>query len=220
MSQEIQNYFKENKYVVIKNFLEPQLVSTLYQYSKTKARREDYHYTYHRDTYRKKWDGVWDDYQAPGAYSLYGDPLMDSLMLLSVGALETYTGLQLLPQYTYWRLYQKNNILERHRDRESCEISTTICLGYDVSDVDQSVYPDYDWAMYVESNDGSEIPIHMKPGDMIIYRGCDVDHWRDKFLGKNHAQLFMHYNDATGAYKQIYDTRPILGVPKLGIPFA
>jgi hypothetical protein len=54
----------------------------------------------------------------------------------------------------------------------------------------------------------------MKPGDMIIYRGCEVDHWREAFKGLNHAQMFMHYNDADGPYKGRYDGRPILGIPK------
>jgi len=214
MSQEIQNYFKDNKYVVIKNFLSPEICTILYQYTLLKTQREDHRYTNYRETYFEKWEGTWEDPQAYGAYSLYGDPLMDGLLKLSTESLNTYTGLSLLPQYSYWRLYQKGDVLARHRDRDSCEISTTLCLGYNVSDVDQSVFPEYNWPMYVQSDDGEEHPIPLNPGDMIIYRGCEVDHWRDKFIGKNHAQVFMHYNDSSGLFKQLYDNRPILGIPK------
>ena len=211
---EIQTSFKENNYVVIRNFLTPEICAVLWNYCKIKTQREDFRYTYHRNTYNKDWEGTWEDPQAYGSYSSYGDPLMDSILELSNQSMELYTGLKLLPQYSYWRFYQKGNVLERHRDRNSCEISTTVCLGYDVSDVDQTVYPDYDWPMFVQAPTGEEIPVHMKPGDMVIYKGCEVDHWRDKFIGKAHAQMFMHYNDADGPYKQIYDNRACLGIPK------
>ena len=32
-------------------------------------------------------------------------------------------------------------------------------------------------------------------GDMIVYRGCEIEHWREKFEGNNHAQVFLHYNN-------------------------
>ena len=220
MSQEIQNFFKENGYVVIRNFLTPEIARLMYEYSITKVQRENYRYTYHRNTYHEDWDGKWGDTQTPNAYSAYADPLMESLLILSKNSMEEFTGLTLLPQYSYWRFYQKHSDLKRHKDRNSCEISTTLCLGYDVSDVDQSVYPDYDWPMWVQGKSGEEIPVHMKPGDMIIYRGCDLDHWREPFIGLNHAQIFMHYNDVNGPLKGSYDEtkydgRDTWGIPKL-----
>jgi hypothetical protein len=53
----------------------------------------------------------------------------------------------------------------------------------------------------------------MKPGDMIIYRGCELKHWREPFWGKNHAQVFLHYNEKGGQYDIPNDGRPILGMP-------
>ena len=42
------------------------------------------------------------------------------------------TGLDLCPTYSYARLYKKDgDELKRHKDRPSCEISTTINLGGD-----------------------------------------------------------------------------------------
>jgi hypothetical protein len=79
---------------------------------------------------------------------------------------------------------------------------------------DKQKYIDYDWAMWIKDKTGNELPIHMKPGDIVIYKGCELEHWRDKFIGKNHAQLFMHYNDNDGEYKINHDGRSMLGVPK------
>jgi len=214
MTQEIKKYFEENKYVVIRNFLSQETASLLYNYTKIKTQREDYKYTYHKRAYNEKWDGTWTDSQCPNTYSLYCDPVMESILELGLNSVQNYTGLTLAPQYSYWRFYQKNNILERHIDRESCEISTTLCLGYDVSNVQQDVYPNYNWAMWVKSINGEELPIQLNPGDMIVYRGCEVEHWREPFLGLNHAQVFLHYNDTSGIHNKLYDSRHILGVPK------
>jgi hypothetical protein len=139
---------------------------------------------------------------------------MDSLLDLSNLSINRFTGLELLPQYTYWRLYQKDNDLKKHIDRISCEVSMTVCLGFDVSNVNLEKYPNYQWPMWIKDLSGKEIPINMAPGDMIIYRGCEVEHWREKFKGLNQAQVFMHYNDANGPFKQIYDNRSMLGIPK------
>jgi len=86
-----------------------------------------------------------------------------------------------------------------------------------MDNVDKEKYPDYNWPMWVETNDPEtnyEAPIHLNPGDIIVYRGCVVDHWREKFIGNNQAQLFIHYNDKNGPYNILFDGRPLLGIPK------
>ena len=127
--------------------------------------------------------------------------------------MQTLTGKELVPTYSYHRLYTTGTELKRHSDRPSCEISTTLCLGYDVSNVDASKYPDWDWPMFIKEKNGNEVPVHMKPGDMIIYRGCELEHWREPYWGKNHAQVFLHYNEKGGQYDIPNDGRPILGMP-------
>jgi hypothetical protein len=211
---EAQQYFKDNNYVVIRNFINPEIASLLYYYCKIKVRATDFKYYYDKKAYNKDWDGMWSDPQAMNSYSTYGDFMMDSLLELSNESMESYTGIKLLPNYTYWRLYKKDDVLEKHLDRPSCEISMTMCLGYDASNVDKEMYPNYNWAMWVEDKDSKEIPIQLNPGDAIIYRGTIVKHWRDKFLGLNQAQVFMHYNDANGDYQILNDGRPFVGIPK------
>lgn len=210
--EQTSKFFAENNYVVVRNFIDENLAQLLYQYCIIKAQRTDFMYEYAKADYRPEWDGQFGDAQAGYSYNCYGDPMMDTLLAASIGMIEGYTGLDLIPNYTYWRLYQKDEDLKRHRDRHSCEISITICLGYNNSNVDD---PEYNWPMWVETKDDAEgAPVYMKPGDMIIYRGCDVDHWRERFKGLNHAQVFLHYNDKNGPFQIMYDGRPILGIPK------
>lgn len=214
MSKEIQDFFTENSYVVIKNFIAPDVSTLMYEYVKTQAQRADFKYQNHFEKYDVHWDGNWIDEQAEGSYSRYGDPMFDTILDQATLAMENYTGIELVPTYSYYRLYVQNDILERHKDRPSCEISTTLCLGYNTENVDNKMYPDYNWPMWVQNNNGDEIPVGLSPGDMIIYKGHDIDHWRDKFMGLNHAQVFLHYNDKNGPFNNKWDGRPNLGIPR------
>ena len=108
--------------------------------------------------------------------------------------------------------------LKRHKDRFSCEISTTMNLGGD------------DWPIYLEPNvkqardqmvrikhlgKAKGIRVDLKPGDMLVYSGCELEHWREKFKGKECVQVFLHYNNrkTPGAKDNMFDKRPHLGLP-------
>ena len=58
--------------------------------------------------------------------------------------------------------------------------------------------------------------VDLNPGDMLIYSGCELEHWREPFKGKLCGQVFLHYNHANGPFAKsnLYDKRPLLGVPK------
>jgi len=213
-TKEIQNYFRDNSYVVIRNFIDSNLAALLYRYTITQTIRADFMYTHAREDYRPNWDGEFGDGQIDYSYNHYGDAMFDTLLEASLPMMNEYTGMELVPTYSYYRFYQQGDILERHKDRESCEISTTLCLGYNASNVDQKEFPDYNWPMWVQAKNGDELPVAMAPGDMIIYRGHDIDHWREPYKGMNHSQVFLHYNDANGPFNIKYDGRPVLGIPK------
>ena len=121
--------------------------------------------------------------------------------------METHTGLKLSPTYSYARIYKKGDDLKRHKDRFSCEISTTLNLGGDP------------WPIYLEPSgeEGKEgIKVDLEPGDMLVYRGIDLEHWRYKFEGENCGQVFLHYNNEEhpDASKNKNDGRVHLGLPK------
>ena len=188
------------------DFLEQDKCLLLYEYVKSQAVRQSLKYTYNPDICHQDWDGTFLDSQTPGVYSQYGDPLFDSLLNLSNDNIISCTGLNLTPQYSYYRLYETESELKMHIDRDSCEISVTMCLGYNIDNLENK---SYNWTMYV--NDKS---INLNIGDILIYRGCEVKHGRDKFKGLNQAQVFLHYNDVDGPYNNKYDGREYLGIPK------
>ena len=134
--------------------------------------------------------------QVPLSYSVHTDPLIESLSTISHPKMEKITGLELLPTYTYFRLYMPGDILKPHIDREACEISVTICLGWDY----KGVANDYRWPIYIE---GTRVDLDI--GDAAIYKGLDVEHWRDEFIAYEdswHAQAFFHYVDKNGPHAE------------------
>jgi hypothetical protein len=106
--------------------------------------------------------------------------------------LEKITGKKLLKTYNYCRLYQPGEILEKHTDREACEYSITLNIGF-------SGAP---WPFFIETSSGEIAKMEMNVGDAILYKGIERPHWREKYSqGDWQAQVFFHYVDAEGAYK-------------------
>jgi len=216
MIEKIQKSFEKNNYVVIKKFLPRSMANLLYYHVlvSEKVSRFINDDPENKEKFNKNNQyGTFTDAQAPGDYSKYGEPIFESLMCQSLPDLNMYTGLNLIPTYSYHRLYTTGTELKRHKDRPSCEISTTICLGYDNTNLPESK-KDWNWPMYVGPSDGREnqkgYPCYLEPGDMIIYRGCLIEHWREPFIGKNHAQVFVHYNiDNDENKERLYDSRPL-----------
>ena len=222
-AMEIKNtakFYEKNKYVLIKNFISPQQANFIYNYAQIRKARAATMATSKWPDYREDIDGTFRDKQVPGTYSCYADPMMETLLLQGLQGMREITGLNLAPTYSYWRLYKKGDVLKRHKDRPSCEVSTTLCLGYNNSNLKDKKkdWQKYNWPMWVDKTGGfgnKGVPIHMEPGDMIVYRGCEIEHWREPFLGQDHAQVFLHYNNIDGPYGTncVYDGRHALGLP-------
>jgi len=126
------------------------------------------------------------DYQSPLAPSFYKDSLMETFLRRKKDLVESVTGLQLLPTYTYWRYYIFGSILEDHRDRPSCEVSVTACINQSEK-----------WPIHMDNN-----WIEMKEGDAVAYLGNKVLHGRKKFQGDYNEQVFFHYVDRNGSYTE------------------
>ena len=151
--------------------------------------------------YYNEWEhGAYDDPDVPDVFSKYADLLIETLMILVQPSVEQETGLSLVPTYSYCRLYTKGSELPKHRDRDECEISVSLCVGYEGKR----------WPLYIDGT-----PVYMEAGDMVIYRGTELAHWRKPLKGENHAQVFLHYNDINGPFGKThqYDGRKFIGMP-------
>ena len=209
--------FKKNKYCVIKEAIPKQIAEFVYNYFLMKRQvARTFFDTRFISPFTTEW-GVWNDEQVPNTYSHYADTAMETLLLNVQPKMEKLTGLKLNPTYSYARIYKMGDVLHRHKDRFSCEISTTMNLGGD------------EWPIYLEAKKNVGLPddgfpsktdnkgqkVVLKPGDMLVYKGMILEHWREAFIGKDCAQVFLHYNNqfSPGADDNIFDTRPHLGLP-------
>ena len=214
--------FKKNKYQVIRNAISKELANLAYTYLQISAEADHWMITNQMTHDKNPLVGNFKDKQVPGSYAKYADRLMETLLVKVVPIMKAKTELNLIPTYSYTRLYRKGNILKRHKDRPSCEISTTLNLGGDNWDIfldptgTNNVIDEY--KNIHKPNAPKGIKISLKPGDMLIYSGCELEHWREPFQGNLCGQVFLHYNHANGPYAKtnLYDKRPMLGIVKNG----
>jgi hypothetical protein len=110
-----------------------------------------------------------------------------SLLVQKIPEVSGLIGEPVLPTYTYARWQTTGDSLPLHRDRPSCEISLSVNLQ-----------KDKDWGFWIQKPTGDAVEINLNPGDAILYLGCQADHWRNKFEGEEHIQVFLHYVRANG----------------------
>ena len=198
--------FKKDKYQVIKGAISKELADFCYQYFLNKRAVAEHLFKEKYISQFTEYFGVWNDQQVPETYSHYADIVMETLLQKVKPIMEKESGVKLIETYSYARIYKKGDELKRHKDRYSCEISTTMYLGGD------------EWSIFLEPSgekgkDGVEVKL--ETGDMLMYRGCELEHWRKPFEGKNCGQVFLHYNDknSKNAKENKFDGRPIIGLP-------
>ena len=212
--------FKEKKYIVIKKAISYELANFGFNYLLLKREAVAW---MHKNNYISEFTpgfGTWKDKQIPNTFSCYSDFFMETLMMKVLPIMQQRTDMNLIPCYTYTRIYKKGDILKRHSDRPSCEISTTLHLGGDPWPIfldptgTKSVVDEHKQIIKPDAPKG--ISIDLEPGDMLVYSGCELEHWREPFEGDHCAQVFLHYNNIDGPFgtQNKFDKRPLLGIPK------
>jgi hypothetical protein len=199
-------HFEKNKYAIIRQAISKELATFIYNYFLMKKQVYDTCLKHNYISPSEVLFGYYEKKQVPNTYCSYADIVMESLMLKCQPIMEKTTELKLQPTYSYVRIYKKGDILKRHTDRFSCEISTTMNLGGDK------------WDLYLEPSGKKGmkgIKIDLNQGDMLVYSGRELEHWRNKFEGKSCVQVFLHYNNkkTPGAEQNLFDRRPHLGLP-------
>jgi predicted 2-oxoglutarate/Fe(II)-dependent dioxygenase YbiX len=167
-------YFEKNGYVALQNVVPKNTCAELVQ---------------HMFSLYDNGALVRDD-QCPESDAIYGDPKMEALLENLAGPIGNHVGKHLLPTYAYARIYRPGEVLKKHKDRPACEISATLTLGFNAKNI---------WPIYF--GEENEVAIALDVGEMAVYKGCEMLHWRKAFKGEWHVQVFLHYVDANGPYK-------------------
>ena len=192
---------KIKDYIIKRKAISPEFANYLYNYLVLKNNCLDTYLKYQRISPYNDMHGFKGDAQSSSnTFCVYGDTALDTLLASLVPLMNEETGLQLIPTYSYARLYVTCDVLKKHKDRKSCEYSTTLHLGGD------------EWPIFIENKNKKSVKVDLKPGDMLIYRGCDLEHWREEFTKTICGQVFLHYN-LSADQDNLYDRRLHLGLP-------
>lgn len=183
-------HFEKHGCVLVKNFIDEQTIAVVSQYFENKIRR-----------------GEWQEAKKEGdltsRFAYYADPLIEVLLQASKEAVEDATGKELLPTYSYSRIYQPGERLSPHIDRPACEVSVTVNVA--TKGEFSPIYTQYG------QNDPEKHVLN--PGDAVVYMGCDVMHWRQELKeGQLNVQFMLHYVDKHGLNAEYAkDKRPAYG---------
>lgn len=175
---------EKNNYMVIDSFITEEEAKNLYDKFKNDIKETPHLFI--------------NDEQCPLSKGIYNYRWFLDLLANKCSVISELIEEPVLPAYTYARLYAKDEILLPHKDRPSCQISITLNLG-----------GDKEWPIYIKNPEDETKEVILKPGQAMLYLGCDAMHWRKSFDGTECGQVFLHYVKLNGEYwTYAFDHRP------------
>jgi len=140
----------------------------------------------------------------PNSFARYSPLMFEALSVKLLPLIEEKTSKKLAPTYSYARIYYHGSELKIHKDRQSSEVTISLCVEKDT----------VDWPIFIKEEDGPTTEVLLDVGDLVIYSGRKNEHWRDPYKGSRQVQCFLQYVDINGADAFLkWDTRPCLGLP-------
>lgn len=212
--------FHENRFVVLRNFIPKDIINmTLDTWKTIEANPEYKDAFFHREEETTmnspksslgKSEGC---YKFPPAVALHRwlrDNLRDVI------------DMELVETYSYTRTYDRGAYLKSHTDRLSCEVSATICLDYKSDDntpwkiwvqndrnyIDDAVHSqeqifEISQKPAISKRKGC-VAVSLEVGDVLLYQGPNIPHWRDTFLGDYSSHMFLHFVNANSNMNGIH----------------
>lgn len=199
--------FIKEGYVVLRNFIPKDVLNMTLDTWKTVEASQDWD---NAIMYREENDLTHStpEHQKNKSKGGYNTPWGVALHRWLKDALGNVIDLDLGETYSYSRRYERGAYLTAHTDRPSCEVSTTLCLDYNTDDGTpwkiwvQNDQDYIDWSQTDLLEVTQKIPskkrtlgkcITLEPGDVLVYQGPNVPHWRDTFLGDYSYHIFCHF---------------------------
>ena len=175
--QDYRNKLKDNGYVLIKNFLSPEIVQICKSFldlSISSGLRQPESNPY-----------------LTGNVELISPNIFaDSILLAYKNTIEDLFDTEMIPSYIFFRQYHTGSELKIHRDRPECEFSVTLLIDKDGKESSSLVFCD-------DEEGNNPVEVFMEEGDAIIFSGSyGFDgkwHYRPKVEQKSITQAFLHY---------------------------
>ena len=208
--------FKNNGFIILRNVFSKdtlEFVNSTWDKLKEKPFSDHFPYFIGEHIEGSPWE-------MPFSFTNFGSAPFGYYLHLSLQqVIQEKLNLELVPTYYFSREYYTDAVLYAHRDRPSCEISATIAIGHET--MNQKPWPI--WIKNDKEFSGQNLSafevsqglnaeerlrtschdIYLEPGDVMVYQGCNVLHWRDPFEGIFSRHTFVHFVNKNGLiYKQ------------------
>jgi len=188
--------FEQNGYTVCRKFIKEEHIELLQNYFFIKYKNLLYD-----EQLQLKFRRV-NDVICNAIDGLLVDPIVESMLLLYGQKVSNFLKVDLFPTYTSTRIYEKGNILSPHKDRPACEISLSCPIL--ISDNLPST-------LFLKHNNTTS-SANLFPGDVVFYKGYEVEHWREPLNSDFLIQMFLHYVQKDGKFKNLaLDKRHFIG---------
>ena len=214
--------FVENRYVVLRDFIPKEIITMTMDAWKVIERNPDQNrlYFYREDDiiHNSPKDSL---QKSHGSYCF---PPAVALHHWMRNALRDVLDLRLKETYSYTRKYERGAYLKAHTDRPSCEISTTICLDYKTDDntpwkiwgngkenwilrkqFQEDIWNEVQNIPHRERLKNGSVQLALEPGDVLVYQGPNMCHWRDYLLGEYSYHMFLHFHNSSGQMREMDD---------------
>ena len=181
--------FDDNGYLILKSLMDPKLLQEEVPNEFGQIHYDKFGNICLKEEIEKQVPGSLSRYNYT-KYSVYHEKIKNKI--------ETIIQKKLYQTYFFDRFYFYDQKLKKHIDRDACEISLTFFIS--------SNPVNYEWPFFIKSAKGSVEKIIMKPGDAVLYKGCERPHWRESFKPYNFFekifgklkkayfhQVFFHY---------------------------
>ena len=194
--------FEKDGYLVVKDLWDPEEL-----YHPVPEQKGQYNYW---DKNPEHFNHVPVEQQVEGSTSRYWHPQYRAIHSGIRMKLEEIIGRKLYNTYYYDRYYFPGQELTRHADRDACEISVSVHVSTNLEGKDA------DWPFWIKTPDtytdkkkttvlvpGENRSLVLKPGDGLLYKGCERPHWRDAMPGvqkKKNKKLFGKKTSETELY--------------------
>lgn len=169
-------FLEENYYITVPEFVETKVAYSLSQSFKEFCTTKN----------------IKEDDQVPGSQGYYNYLDFVQLLVEKTSEVGRIIGEPVLPTYAYSRVYKNGCVLDKHIDRNACEVSLTVHLS-----------GDKEWPIAMKSPRGIVKYIDLKPGDAVLYYGPKIEHWRDRYDGNEYIQVFLHYVKTRGKHSHL-----------------
>ena len=129
------------------------------------------------------------DSQVDRRMSMHSEPVTGSIHMRLAKLVSNIVGRTVLPSYSFLGCYHEGSVLRRHTDRPSCQYNLSIV--YDMCDLEGN--PVEPWPIYLHANKKT-VACNLEPGSGVVYRGTDIEHWRDALpAGQRAIVCFYHF---------------------------